>query len=103
VAQASSETAAAGALAVESASATVTLPAAVDLHARPAADFVRAAISHDAAIWLASGDREVDAKSLLSILALGAKRGTELRLRAEGAAAAAAVESLAKLVRALRE
>jgi len=49
-------------------------------------------------VWGGVGDREVDAKSLLSILALGAKSGTELRLRAEGEQAAGAVEALADCV-----
>jgi phosphotransferase system HPr (HPr) family protein len=74
------------------------LPAGVDLHARPAADFVRAAMRFRERVWVAAGEREVDAKSLLSILALGAKGGTELRLRAEGEQAAAAVEALADCV-----
>jgi phosphocarrier protein HPr len=75
-----------------------TLPTDVDLHARPAADFVRAAMRFPDRVWVAVGEREVDAKSLLSILALGAKGGTELRLRAEGEQAAAAVEALADCV-----
>ena len=57
------------------AEAQVTLPADVDLHARPAADFVRTAMRFSANVWVGAGEREVDAKSLLSILALGAKRG----------------------------
>src|SRR2546430_10620227 len=36
------------------------LPADVDLHARPAADFVRAAMGFDAEIVIAHGDREAD-------------------------------------------
>lgn len=81
----------------------VTLPVDVDLHARPAANFVRAAMRFSARITVGSGDREVDAKSLLSILALGAKRGTRLRLRAEGEDAAAAVDNLAATVSELHE
>jgi phosphotransferase system HPr (HPr) family protein len=85
------------------ASGRVTLPHDVDLHARPAADFVRAAIGFESRLWLGTADREVDAKSLLSILALGAKRGTELRLRAEGPDATAAIEKLTEVVGGLRE
>jgi phosphotransferase system HPr (HPr) family protein len=54
-------------------------------------------------LWVGTADREVDAKSLLSILALGAKRGTELRLRAEGPDATAAIEKLTEVVGGLRE
>jgi phosphotransferase system HPr (HPr) family protein len=81
----------------------VQLPADVDLHARPAAEFVRTAMRFSAQIWLAAGDREVDAKSLLSILALGARRGSELRLRAEGADAAQALDTLAATITGLHE
>jgi phosphotransferase system HPr (HPr) family protein len=95
VAQASSEQAAL--------TTDVTLPDGVDLHARPAADFVRAAMRFDAELWVAAGEREVDAKSLLSILALGAKRGTTLRLRAEGQDATEAIQALAATVVGFRE
>ena len=50
-----------------------------------------------------SGGREADAKSLLAILALGARRGTPLRLRAEGSDAVEAVNALVALVSALQE
>jgi phosphotransferase system HPr (HPr) family protein len=81
----------------------VQLPADVDLHARPAADFVRAAMAFDADIVVGHGEREADAKSLLSVLALGAKRGTTLRLRADGDDAAAAVDALADRVATLED
>jgi phosphotransferase system HPr (HPr) family protein len=95
VAQTSSESTAA--------SAQVTLPDEVDLHARPAATFVRAAMGFSSHVWVAAGEREVDAKSLLSILALGATRGTSLRLRAEGDDALVAVDALCRTVSELRE
>ena len=83
-----------------SAELLVALPDAVDLHARPAADFVRTAMRFSANVWVAAGEREVDAKSLLSILALGAKGGTSLRLRAEGEDATAALDALGECVAA---
>jgi phosphotransferase system HPr (HPr) family protein len=93
VAQASSEQAASA--------ATVTLPDGVDLHARPAADFVRAAMGFSAAIRVAANGREADAKSLLNVLALGAKGGTELCLTAEGDEAAAALDAMRDCVTGL--
>ena len=72
----------------------VTLPDGVDLHARPAADFVRTAMGFAADIQVAAGGREADAKSLLSVLALGAKAGSELRLTASGDDAGAALDAL---------
>jgi phosphocarrier protein HPr len=81
----------------------VSLPADVALHARPAAEFVRTAMRFDADVFIALGDREVDAKSLLSVLALGARPGSELRLRADGEDADAAVAALADCVEGFRE
>jgi phosphotransferase system HPr (HPr) family protein len=79
----------------------VRLPEGVDLHARPAADFVRCAMGFDASIRVAAGEREADAKSLLAVLALGAKGGAELRLGARGDDAAAALEAMAGCVTGL--
>src|SRR3954452_2570293 len=83
--------------------ATVALPANVDLHARPAADFVRAAMGFSSALTIASEEREADAKSLLAILALGAKRGTTLRLTADGNDADAALDALCGCIAGLTE
>ena len=97
MAQASSEQAAG------SPTAVVTLPEAVDLHARPAADFVRTAMGFSASIQVAANGREADAKSLLTVLALGAKGGTELRLMAAGEDAAAALDALRERVATLSD
>jgi phosphotransferase system HPr (HPr) family protein len=80
---------------------TVALPADVDLHARPAAQFVRIAMGFAARIVVSTGSRDADAKSLLSVLALGAKGGTPLRLRADGDDAPVAVDALAVCVSGL--
>ena len=82
---------------------TATLPAGVDLHARPAAQFVRTALGFRSKIAVAAGDREADAKSLLSVLALGAKAGTTLRLRADGDDGPVAVETLGRCVSGLTD
>ena len=83
--------------------AAVSLPAGVDLHARPAAEFVRAAMGFGARIVISAGARDADAKSLLSVLALGAKGGTSLRLRADGDDAGPAVAALADCVAGLHD
>jgi phosphotransferase system HPr (HPr) family protein len=76
----------------------VTLPADVALHARPAAQFVRTAVGFDADIAVVFDGREANAKSLLSILALGAEGGSELRLTASGDDAPLALDALRDLV-----
>jgi phosphocarrier protein HPr len=80
----------------------VSLPAGVDLHARPAAQFVRTAMGFRSRIDVVAGERQVDAKSLLSVLSLGAKGGSALRLRADGEDAPVALETLAGCVAGLR-
>ena len=81
----------------------VRLPPDVDLHARPAADFVRTAMGFAADVQVSDGERDANAKSLLSVLALGAKGGTELRLTAAGEDAAAALDALSERVTTLSD
>ena len=83
-----------------SSESSIALPVSVDLHARPAAEFVRTAMGFGARIAVGANGREADAKSLLSVLALGAKGGTTLRLRADGEDAAPAVEALSGCISA---
>ena len=82
---------------------TATLPPGVDLHARPAAQFVRTALGFRSKVVVAAGEREADAKSLLSVLALGAKAGTTLRLRADGDDGTLAIETLGRCVAGLTD
>jgi phosphotransferase system HPr (HPr) family protein len=81
----------------------VQLPDDVDLHARPAAQFVRTAMRYAAAITVHAGERHADAKSMLAVLGLGARRGTQLRLSAEGDDAAPALDALAACVSGFAE
>ncbi len=83
--------------------AQVTLPDAVDLHARPAANLVRAAMRFSSAVSVATDAKEADAKSLLSVLALGARRGTSIRIRATGEDSAEAIAALTTFVAELHE
>ena len=87
----------------QSSEITATLPPGVDLHARPAAHFVRTALGFRSQIEVLAGGREANAKSLLSVLALGAKAGTTLRLRADGDDGPVAVEALGRCVAGLTD
>jgi phosphotransferase system HPr (HPr) family protein len=86
-----------------SSEARVTLPDGVALHARPAAIFVRTAMKYKARISVVVNDREADAKSILSVLALGAGAGTTLRLVADGEDARDAVDALTTSVSGFTE
>jgi phosphocarrier protein HPr len=78
-----------------SSEAALTLPDGVALHARPAALFVRTAMRFQSKIIVGANGREADAKSILSVLGLGATAGTTLQVRAEGEDAAEALGALA--------
>lgn len=67
------------------------------LHARPAALVVREAARFESKVELVTRERAVDLRSLISVLSLGLKQGTEVTVRATGpdeVAAAAAVAAL---------
>ena len=71
----------------------------VGLHARPAAMFVQAAAKQPVKVTIAkTGGNPVDARSILSVLALDARGGDEVVLAAEGDGADQALDDLAALV-----
>lgn len=70
----------------------------VGLHARPAAIFVKTANKFSSDIQVTKDDRTVNAKSILSVLTLGANQGSEITLHAEGEDADAALEELVALI-----
>lgn len=78
---------------------TVTVGSTSGLHARPAALFVAAAAALPVRVTIRTGERPaVPAGSMLSVLSLGAKFGTEVVLEAEGDGADAALDALAELL-----
>jgi phosphocarrier protein HPr len=68
------------------------------LHARPAAQFVKAAKGFSSEIVVLKGERGANAKSSLKIMTLGAKKGDTITIRAEGEDAKEAVDALAELI-----
>ncbi|HHJ06858.1 MAG TPA: HPr family phosphocarrier protein [Anaerolineae bacterium] len=76
----------------------VTIRHKVGLHARPAALFVQTASKFKSDLKVLKGEREVNAKSILSVLTLGAGQGAILKLVAEGEDEDQAIEALRLLV-----
>jgi len=70
------------------------------LHARPAAQFVKTAKQFSSDILVVKGDREANAKSSLKLMTLGAKKGDNITIRAEGEDAEEAVVALTDLISA---
>ncbi len=80
-------------------SRAVTVGSTSGLHARPAALFVAAAGAQIVPVTIRTRERPpVPARSMLSVLSLGAKFGTEVILEAEGDGAEAALDVLADLL-----
>ena len=68
------------------------------LHNRQATYFVRKANEFECSIWLESGNRKMNAKSLLGIMSLGIVTGATVNLSAQGSDAEAAVNALEALL-----
>jgi phosphocarrier protein HPr len=83
----------------QSSERTVRLPA--DLHARPAGLLSRTAAGFTSKVTLAVGEREIDARSVLLVMQLGATKDTEVTVRAEGEDAEQAVETLSDMLAAV--
>ena len=80
----------------------VALPSGVDLHARPAGALVKTAMRFRSKISLFdSANKEANAKSVLSVMALGARGGSALRVRADGEDARDALAAVSTCVAAL--
>ena len=68
------------------------------LHARPAAEIVKAASKFKSDITITRDDLEVNGKSIMGVMMLAAEFGSTLQLRAHGPDENEAVDALAKLV-----
>lgn len=68
------------------------------LHNRQATYFVQKANEFECSIWLESGNRKMNAKSLLGIMSLGVVTGAVVTLTASGTDAQNAVEALEALL-----
>jgi phosphocarrier protein HPr len=68
------------------------------LHARACALFVKTAARFAAEVFVARDDLEVNGKSIMGVMMLAAEEGSTIRVRADGADEAAAVEALKELV-----
>lgn len=69
------------------------------LHTRPSTEIVKCASSFQAEICLVYQKREVNAKSLLGILTLAARKGAKIRVQAFGSDAEDAVACLLELAK----
>ncbi len=68
------------------------------LHARPAAEIVKAAARYKSDITLRRDDLEVNGKSIMGVMMLAAEYGSTLHLQASGPDADDALQEIAALI-----
>jgi phosphocarrier protein HPr len=77
----------------------VAIGARIGLHGRPAALVVQTAAAQPVAVTIRKdGGRSADARSIMQVLALGAKGGDTVMLSADGDGADAALDTMAALL-----
>ncbi len=68
------------------------------LHARPAALFVQITNKYDSRVTVRRDEEEVNGKSIMGILMLGAEKGSEIVIEVEGEDAMDAIQELEKII-----
>ena len=79
---------------------TYTITDAQGIHARPAGLLVKEASGLDCSITLAMDGKEVDAKRILAVMGLGARQGSVVTLKADGADEEKAIDKLSAFLKA---
>ncbi len=78
---------------------TLTLTNPAGLHARPAAELVKAAAGFRSQIVLEGNGKKADAGSIILVLGLGLRQNDSITVRAEGEDEEAAVQALTELIK----
>jgi phosphoenolpyruvate-protein phosphotransferase len=76
----------------------IKVPNHTGLHARPSAVLANAAKTYQSDVKLVRAGEEANAKSVVAIMGLEVQHGDEIRVRAAGADAAAAVKAISELI-----
>lgn len=77
---------------------TTTINNKLGLHARASAKLTKLAGSFPCEVWIAKGDRRVNAKSIMGVMMLAAGLGSEVELDTEGERAQEAMDALLALI-----
>jgi phosphocarrier protein len=75
----------------------ITVSNRAGIHARPAALIVQKVKDFRCNIYISKGKDQINAKSIMGVITLGASYGTELTISAEGEDEVQAVQTLAAL------
>jgi len=76
----------------------ITISNRLGLHARASAKLTKLAGSFPCDVWIARGDRKVNAKSIMGVMMLAAGIGTEVRIETDGASEQAAMDAILALI-----
>ncbi len=78
--------------------ATTTISNKLGLHARASAKLTKLAGSYPCDVWIARGERRVNAKSILGVMMLAAGIGTEVHVEANGEREQEALDQILALI-----
>lgn len=77
---------------------SVTINLENGLEARPIALLVQKANQHESSVYIESGDKRINAKSIMGMMSLGLNNGEVLTISAEGSDEADAVTDIEKFL-----
>jgi len=77
---------------------TITISNKLGLHARASAKLTKLAGSFPCEVWLARGERRVNAKSIMGVMMLAAGMGTQVMVETGGAKEQEAMAALLALI-----
>ncbi len=77
---------------------TYTIKDEQGIHARPAGLLVKLAAGFQSNITIGKDGKDMDAKRIFGVMGLGAKKGAEVVIKADGPDEDAAIESLQKFM-----
>lgn len=78
--------------------ATTTINNKLGLHARASAKLTKLAGGFPCEVWMARGDRRVNAKSIMGVMMLAAGMGVEVQVETSGEREQEAMEALLALI-----
>ena len=78
--------------------AITTISNKLGLHARASAKLTKLAGSFPCEVWLAKGERRVNAKSIMGVMMLAAGIGSDITIEADGDRAQEAMDALLALI-----
>ena len=77
---------------------TITISNKLGLHARASAKLTKLAGSFPCEIWMAKGERRINAKSIMGVMMLAAGLGSEVELETDGDREQEAMDALLALI-----